>query len=150
LGVHYFDVRTASGATMAAKSPGIVAVLEKPLYQRIEQAARAEGVSLSAKVRDLLREAMELEEDAYWVKEGEKRLATFRDSEALTHDEAWRYPVRQQYWHDGGKRRNVILSERRARREGSRRFCSDSNGGILRLRLRMTADPAFDAALVFL
>jgi hypothetical protein len=75
---------------MAAKNPRIVTVLEKPLYQRIKQAARAEGVSLSAKVRDLLREAMELEEDAYWVKEGEKRLATFDRSKALTHEEVWK------------------------------------------------------------
>jgi len=75
---------------MAAKNPRLVTVLEKPLYQRIKQAARAEGVSLSAKVRDLLREAMELEEDAYWVKEGEKRLATFDRSKALTHEEVWK------------------------------------------------------------
>jgi len=65
---------------MAAKNPRVIAVLEKPLYQRIKQAARAQGISLSAKVRDLLREAMELEEDAYRVNEGEKRLATWDDS----------------------------------------------------------------------
>ena len=75
---------------MAAKNPRVIAVLEKPLYQRIKQAAKAQGVSLSAKVRDLLREAMELEEDAYWVKEGEKRLATWDDSRALTDEEAWK------------------------------------------------------------
>ena len=75
---------------MAAKNPRVMAVLEKPLYQRIRQAARAEGVSLSAKVRDLLREAMELEEDVHWVKEGEKRLATFDRSKALTHEEVWK------------------------------------------------------------
>jgi hypothetical protein len=75
---------------MAAKNPRLVTVLEKPLYQRIKQAARAEGVSLSAKVRDLLREAMELEEDAYWVKEGEKRLATFDRGKALTHEQVWK------------------------------------------------------------
>ena len=75
---------------MAAKNPRVIAVLEKPLYQRIRQAAKAQGVSLSAKVRDLLREAMELEEDAYWVKEGEKRLATWDDSRALTDEEAWK------------------------------------------------------------
>ncbi len=75
---------------MAAKNPRVMAVLEKPLYQRIKQAARAEGLTLSAKVRDLLREAMELEEDAYFVREGEKRLATFDESKALTDEEAWK------------------------------------------------------------
>jgi hypothetical protein len=75
---------------MAAKNPRVMAVVEKPLYQRIKQAARAEGLSLSAKVRDLLREAMELEEDAYWVREGEARLATFDRSKALTHEQVWK------------------------------------------------------------
>lgn len=75
---------------MAAKNPRVMAVLEKPLYLRIKQAARAQGMSLSAKVRDLLREAMELEDDAYWVREGEKRLATFDRSKALTHEEVWK------------------------------------------------------------
>jgi hypothetical protein len=75
---------------MAAKNPRLITVLEKPLYERIKQAARAEGVSLSAKVRDLLREAMELEEDAYWVVEGEKRLASFDRSKALTHEQVWK------------------------------------------------------------
>lgn len=75
---------------MAAKNPRVIAVLEKPLYLRIKRAARAQGISLSAKVRDLLREAMELEEDAYWVREGEKRLATFDRSKALTHEEVWK------------------------------------------------------------
>jgi len=75
---------------MAAKNPRLITVLEKPLYERIKQAARAEGVTLSAKVRDLLRAAMELEEDAYWVGEGEKRLASFDRSKALTHEQVWK------------------------------------------------------------
>jgi hypothetical protein len=76
---------------MAAKNPRLVTVLEKPLYQRIKRAAKAEGVSLSAKARDLLRAAIsEAEEDAYWVREGEKRLATFDKSKALTHEQVWK------------------------------------------------------------
>ncbi len=75
--------------TMAARNRRITAVVEKPLYRRIKQAARAEGLSLSAKVRDLLREAIELDEDAYWVREGEKRLATWDDSKALTYEQVW-------------------------------------------------------------
>ena len=75
---------------MAAKNPRIITVLEKPLYQRIKQAAKSQGISLSAKVRDLLREAVELEEDTYWVREGEARLATFDRSKALTHEQVWK------------------------------------------------------------
>lgn len=40
------------------------AVLEPPLYRDVERLARAEGVSLSQKVRDLVREALELVDDA--------------------------------------------------------------------------------------
>jgi hypothetical protein len=75
---------------MAAKNPRVMTVLERPLYQRIKRAARSQGLSLSAKVRDLLREAIELDEDAYWVREGEKRLATFDRSKALTHEQVWK------------------------------------------------------------
>jgi len=76
---------------MAAKNPRVMTVLERPLYQRIKRAARSQGLTLSAKVRDLLREAMQQEdEDAYWVREGEKRLATWDDSKALTEEEAWK------------------------------------------------------------
>lgn len=74
---------------MAAKNPRIAAVLERPLYQRLRQAAKAQGVSLSTKVRDLIREAMELEEDAYWAAEGEERLASFDRRKALSHREVW-------------------------------------------------------------
>ncbi|MGD0114243.1 MAG: type II toxin-antitoxin system CcdA family antitoxin [Armatimonadota bacterium] len=75
---------------MASKSIRISAVLERPLHERLVETARASGVSLSRRVRDLLEAALDAEEDAYWVREGEKRLATWDDSKALTHDEAWR------------------------------------------------------------
>jgi predicted DNA-binding protein len=74
---------------MAAKNPRVVAVLERPLYQRLREAAKAEGVSLSTKVRDLIREAMELEEDTYSAAEGERRLASFDRRKALSHREVW-------------------------------------------------------------
>jgi metal-responsive CopG/Arc/MetJ family transcriptional regulator len=48
---------------MPAKNPRINVVLEKPLYQNVERMARKDGVSLSLKVRDLVREALEMEED---------------------------------------------------------------------------------------
>jgi class 3 adenylate cyclase len=74
---------------MAAKNPRVVAVLERPLYQRLKQAAKAQGVSLSTKVRDLVRAAMELEEEAHWAAEGEKRLASFDRRKALSHRDVW-------------------------------------------------------------
>ena len=48
---------------MPVKNPRINVVLEKPLYRTIEQLASRDGVSLSLKVRDLVKEALEIEED---------------------------------------------------------------------------------------
>ena len=47
---------------MPTKCPRINVVLEKPLYQTIERLANRDGISLSLKVRDLVREALEIEE----------------------------------------------------------------------------------------
>lgn len=41
------------------------------------------------KVRDLIRDALELTEDAYWDSLGKKRKDTFSKKTALSHDEVW-------------------------------------------------------------
>lgn len=74
---------------MPAKNPRLTTVLEKPLYKWIKENARERGVSLSLHLRDIVLEAYEREEDAYWVKEGEERLKSFDRRRALTHDEVW-------------------------------------------------------------
>ena len=48
---------------MPVKSPRINVVLEKPLFHTIKLLAERDGVSLSLKVRDLVKEALEIEED---------------------------------------------------------------------------------------
>ena len=58
---------------MATKNPRVNTVLEPVLYERVESLAKREGVSLSQKVRDLVREALELAED-----EGLDRLVESR------------------------------------------------------------------------
>lgn len=68
---------------MATKNPRAMVVLEPPLYQMVTRMARTEGVSISTKIRDLIRDACEMYEDAYWAKEGEKRLAGFNRGKAL-------------------------------------------------------------------
>jgi hypothetical protein len=72
----------------------LTVTLDRRQYALLKDAAHAAGVSLSRKTRDLLKLAMDSQEDAYWVKAGEGRLASFRDSEALTHEEAWGVPPR--------------------------------------------------------
>ena len=48
---------------MATKNPRVNTVLEPPLYRTVEVLAKKDRVSLSQKVRDLVREALELVED---------------------------------------------------------------------------------------
>jgi hypothetical protein len=74
---------------MPVKNPRINVVLEKPLYHTIECLAKREGVSLSLKVRDLVREALETEEDVALSAFAEERERTFKKSKALRHHEVW-------------------------------------------------------------
>lgn len=74
---------------MPTKNPRINVVLEKPLYETIERFAKKEGISLSLKVRDLIKEALETEEDIALVQFGEEREKTFNKKKALKHDEVW-------------------------------------------------------------
>ncbi len=74
---------------MPAKNPRINVVLEKPIYNSVQHLAEKEGVSLSLKVRDLVKEALEMEEDIALSKFAEKREKTFTKAKALKHSEVW-------------------------------------------------------------
>ena len=52
--------------------------------------AAKEGTSLSLKARDLIREALELYEEGYWLRKAKERDKTFVRARALTHDEVWK------------------------------------------------------------
>ncbi|MBA7491530.1 hypothetical protein ES702_02077 [subsurface metagenome] len=70
---------------MSAKNPRINVVLEKPIYKTIQKLATHDGVSLSLKARDLIREALEYSEDVWLGKIAEHREKTFPRKKALTH-----------------------------------------------------------------
>ena len=74
---------------MPTKNPRINVVVEKSLYRNIESLAQRDGVSLSLKVRDLVKEALEIEEDIALSSFAEKREGTFLKSKALKHSEVW-------------------------------------------------------------
>lgn len=74
---------------MPTKSPRINVVLEKPLYQTIERLASRDGISLSLKVRDLVREALEIEEDLALAGIADARARTLPKAKTLRHDEVW-------------------------------------------------------------
>ena len=48
---------------MTTKNPRLQILLEKPLYSAVASLAQEEGVSMSTKARDLIREALEHLED---------------------------------------------------------------------------------------
>ncbi len=63
---------------MPTRNPRVNTVLEPPLFRAVERLAKADRVSLSEKVRDLVREAVELVED--------------EALESLARDRRWRAP----------------------------------------------------------
>jgi hypothetical protein len=60
---------------MATKHPRLQVVLEKPLYDAVAGLAREDGVSLSLKARDLIREALLHLEDLTLAKMVEERAS---------------------------------------------------------------------------
>ena len=74
---------------MPTKNPRVNVVLEKPLYNTIERLATKEGVSLSTKVRDLIKEALEIEEDVALSDFAEIRERSLVKSKRLKHSEVW-------------------------------------------------------------
>jgi hypothetical protein len=74
---------------MPTKNPRINVVLDKPLYKNVQFLAKKEGVSLSTKLRDLIRDALEIQEDLQLTRMAEKREKSFDESKALTHEQVW-------------------------------------------------------------
>lgn len=74
---------------MPSQNPRINVVLDNFLYQHVRLLAEKDDVSLSAKVRDLLKEALEVQEDIALSAFAEKRENSWNDTKALTHDDVW-------------------------------------------------------------
>lgn len=74
---------------MPTKHPRINVALEKPLYAIIEALARKKGLSMSMVTRELIKEAIEIEEDTFLVSFAEGREKTFNRAESLKHEDVW-------------------------------------------------------------
>ncbi len=74
---------------MPTSNPRINVVLEEPLFKNVKELAKRDGVSLSLKVRDLVKEAIEIEEDVALAKIAGKREKGFTKSKALKHGDIW-------------------------------------------------------------
>lgn len=75
---------------MSTKNPRVMVVLETPLHKWLRRLARVEGLSVSMKLRDLVREAYESYEDRYWSKAGAKRLKSLKPENLVPHDAFWK------------------------------------------------------------
>jgi hypothetical protein len=81
--------------TVPTKNPRVNVVLEQPLYDLVLSWARRDGISLSLKVRDVVKAAVEAEEDAVLAECAEKRERTFSRRKALTHAKVWEHLARK-------------------------------------------------------
>ncbi len=75
---------------MPTKNPRINIVLEKPVYEAIKRIAKKEGISISLKARDLLRQALEIHEDTILEDFASGREITFKKETALSHKQIWK------------------------------------------------------------
>jgi predicted DNA-binding protein len=74
---------------MPSKNPRVNVVLDDHLFRNVQLLAEREGVSVSTKVRDLVKEALEIQEDLYLASLAETRERTFKKSSSLSHEETW-------------------------------------------------------------
>jgi hypothetical protein len=74
---------------MPTKNPRINVVLEKPLYDSVRRLAASEDISLSLKIRDLVKEALEGQEDIALAELATEHEKTFRRPRALSHKQVW-------------------------------------------------------------
>ncbi len=74
---------------MPAKNPRINVVLDMPSYKNVQFLAEKDGVSLSAKMRELLKDALNIEEDIYLASIAQERAMTLDITDTFTHEETW-------------------------------------------------------------
>jgi hypothetical protein len=90
-----FDTLRPEVMTVPTKNPRVNVVLEQSLYDLVSSWARRDGISLSLKVRDVVRAAVEAEEDGVLAELAEQRERTFNRRTALTHAQVWGHPTRK-------------------------------------------------------
>jgi len=75
---------------MPTKNPRVNVVMEDSLYWTLKELARRDDVSVSMKARDLLKEAVADDEDAFWAAAASEREKTFSAEKALSHKRVWK------------------------------------------------------------
>ncbi|MCX5783512.1 MAG: antitoxin, RHH family protein [Elusimicrobia bacterium] len=71
------------------RQPRIICSVEQPLYNLLIASAKMSGISISLKARDLLKKAMEMEEDEPLLKIAKQRDAAWNCKKAMSHEKFW-------------------------------------------------------------
>lgn len=74
---------------MPTKNARVNVVMEKPLYAAVNGIAKERGLSMSMVVRDLIREAIELQEDQALARFAEMRETSLKKKKTLSHENVW-------------------------------------------------------------
>ncbi len=67
----------------------ITTVVDGELADWLRRRSEVEGRSVSLVVRDIIAKYYADEEERFWTREGESRLATFDRQTAISHEDAW-------------------------------------------------------------
>lgn len=59
------------------------------VHKELDKLAKKRGLSISSLTNDLVEEALEIQEDVYFSKHGDKALESFKVSELANHEDAW-------------------------------------------------------------
>ena len=74
---------------MCTKKPGINILVEPSLHRALQDLAESAGVSLSTVAHDLIREAINLREDAALAALLDIRIRALGKKETLSHGDIW-------------------------------------------------------------
>lgn len=75
---------------MPAKNPRVMVVMEQPLYYTVCRKAKRDGVSLSTEMRDLVRQALEDNEDIVWSQKADQRSVRRSKKTLVSHRVFWK------------------------------------------------------------
>lgn len=59
------------------------------VHRELDKLAKKRGISVSSLAHDLVEEALEMQEDVYFSRHGDKALENSDDSTLVSHEDAW-------------------------------------------------------------
>jgi len=59
------------------------------VHKELDKLAQKRGLSISSLTNDLVEEALEMQEDVYFSRHGDRALENMKEAELVNHDDAW-------------------------------------------------------------